>query len=380
MITSDAAFKALQTEARVAGLGEVLTPVSKLQASFNGLNSVLALSRPMMIDSLIGRTGAERSILLTAAGALTAVSKDSKLLASTTGASSALATLAGVNARIDLVQNLSTVVTGVSPIGAISAAKMAASLQSTINVDLLGDAWQASLTQFVSGFAPQLDGYMGILGRLREQREKTAEGSTRFVERHGWPIPLALPPSAIEPLVALTDKPRRLVRQAMVNTFAWRTHAFLYTREVLLESESFESRKRPIEQALRAMRREDYYAAICTMLPLIEGALVDAVFTPVTTPRKGVVKSALSELADPGSLEEDWAVQMIEAVLISGAGGVALFETFERGAYGVPGESRRLNRHAILHGSARKYGSRENSLKLFLLLAALADTLDLAAR
>ncbi len=38
--------------------------------------------------------------------------------------------------------------------------------------------------------------------------------------------------------------------------------------------------------------------------------------------------------------------------------------------------SRRLNRLAIIHGSARRYGTHATALRLFLLLVALAETLD----
>jgi hypothetical protein len=66
----------------------------------------------------------------------------------------------------------------------------------------------------------------------------------------------------------------------------------------------------------------------------------------------------------------------MEAVVLSGGGGVALFDDFEPALYGQSGEPRGLNRHAIAHGLARRYGSRRNTLKLVLLLAVLADCLS----
>jgi hypothetical protein len=51
--------------------------------------------------------------------------------------------------------------------------------------------------------------------------------------------------------------------------------------------------------------------------------------TPAATSDVFGGPGALDELAPPGSVEEDWALRMIEALLLSGAGRVALFSRFE---------------------------------------------------
>ena len=115
------------------------------------------------------------------------------------------------------------------------------------------------------------------------------------------------------------------------------------------------------------------------LLPLVEGALCDAAYeAPATRPRRGVVKAAIEVIRSDE--EQAWNtyvvfVRTMEALVVSGGGGVALFDNFDASEYGRAGEPRCLNRHAIAHGLARLYGSRRNALKLVLLPAVLADCL-----
>jgi hypothetical protein len=74
---------------------------------------------------------------------------------------------------------------------------------------------------------------------------------------------------------------------------------------------------------------------------------------------------------------EDATVDVIETILLSAGANTALFESFDRSRYGRHGEPRSLNRHAILHGSARRYGTGENSLRLLLLLVVMAEVFDI---
>ena len=66
------------------------------------------------------------------------------------------------------------------------------------------------------------------------------------------------------------------------------------------------------------------------MLLLTEGVLVDVAFDSEPAPDKTAVDLALDKLAPPGSVEEDWAFRTLQTVLLSGAGGVALFEKVDR--------------------------------------------------
>jgi hypothetical protein len=200
------------------------------------------------------------------------------------------------------------------------------------------------------------------------------EDALLFVERHGWPLPLALPVTVVHRVARLARSGKRKVNQLMVATFQPRTKAFRTSRDRLLDSAHFTSRRQPIKQGLQALSRGHYYASICTMLPLVEGVLVDVALAE-NPPATGAPKQAIAHLRQAGDEPDAVMVGSIETLLISATSGAALFGNFDRRDYGGAGESRRLNRHAILHGSARRYGTHANALKLFLLLVALAETL-----
>lgn len=372
---------------------EVVTPAAEIERAVKSINRAIGLNRPAMTQMFFGIPGPERSLLTTALGtSATASALKAAQLANVSVSeqlSKQLATIAGVNARVDLgqsaalsvglratdFQRLAEGLTG-------NVTGLSENMKTLLALGVFGTPGRKRFDRWISGFQPHLQRLYGFVERLNQERERLAAGSFTFVERYGWPLPLVLPPSTLGKLVRLMGRTKPEVRKAMVEAFAPRSQAFLYSRDALLESDPFKPRKRPIEQAVRALRREDHYAAICTMLPLIEGVLMEVAFGVTSPPkqtgkkRESAVKQALDKLAPPGSAEEDWALRMIEAVLLCGAGGVALFSQFDRKDYGVPGESRRLNRHAILHGSARRYGTQENSLKLFLLLVAMAEALE----
>lgn len=56
---------------------------------------------------------------------------------------------------------------------------------------------------------------------------------------------------------------------------------------------------------------------------------------------------------------------------------MGLFTRSDPADYGRPAEPKSLNRHAILHGYARRYATQANALRMFLLLAVLLEVVDL---
>lgn len=238
--------------------------------------------------------------------------------------------------------------------------------------ETLTSGWLKSYKRYFDVFAETA----AFFARLRESVQ---HGALEFVYRYGWAVPLAVPALVVEELVELDGRPKSEVRAAVMKRFAARTRAYCDCRDRLLDGGAFVDRRRPIEQALKSMRAGDNYSAICTMLPLVEGAMVDAVFDEGETPEYGAVKRARSKLKD--AFEDDvgrkWAIETIETLAFASTSGVALYDRFDPDTYGRMGEPRSLNRHAILHGAARRYGTAENSLKLFLLLVALAELLDM---
>lgn len=207
------------------------------------------------------------------------------------------------------------------------------------------------------------------------QRELDAR-TDAFVKNQGWPVPLRIFGHRYSAIVSMADEPKRKVNAAMQATFRPGTQAHKATREVLMESPALESRRPLLKQALKAQRRGEWYLVINALLPLVEGVLVDIAFADGLPDERVDPKKSVDELKGSNGepvLTYSTAIEAIETMLWSAGAGVALFSQFERKDYGVPGEPRALNRHAVLHGAARRYGSTHNALKLYLLLVMLAE-------
>jgi len=205
------------------------------------------------------------------------------------------------------------------------------------------------------------------------------ERTDAFLRKHGWPLPVSLPSSLYREAVGMADAPKRDVNRLMSELFVPGTSGFRFLSGGILSSPLFVSRRPLLRQSFSAAGKAHWYVVINGLLPLVEGALCDAAYeAPATRPRRGVVKAAIEVIRSDE--EQAWNtyvvfVRTMEALVVSGGGGVALFDNFDASEYGRAGEPRGLNRHAIAHGLARRYGSRRNALKLVLLLAVLADCL-----
>ncbi len=136
------------------------------------------------------------------------------------------------------------------------------------------------------------------------------------------------------------------------------------------------SRQPLIKQVLQAHRRGQHYLVICGLMPLVEGVLVDAIFTPSTAPSWQATQKAVAKLKGDADGVYGGVVQAVERLIIAGAAGMGLFDQADRATWAVGGEPRRLNRHAILHGFARRYGSAVHALKMILLLNVVVQVAD----
>lgn len=247
------------------------------------------------------------------------------------------------------------------------------------SIDLPTERWQETLVRRIE----EIRGYQPMLRRMQEAASAFIEGqralderADEFVARHGWPLPLRLHPRLFGRIVRHADASRREVNSMMVETFRPGTNAYNLAREVLFGSPHLESRRPLLEQALRAYRRRDWYLVINALLPLVEGVLVDVVYADAEAPRKGRPEKSVKKLqAVEAETFYSPLVHGLEVMLIPSGAGVALFSGFDPAEYGRPGEPRNLNRNAILHGAARRYGSRQNAVKLYLLLVMLAELL-----
>lgn len=258
------------------------------------------------------------------------------------------------------------------------SARLSAMLES---IDRPTEAWRKSLAERLE----EIPAYQPMLGQMQKAVDAFVEGqralderADEFVVRHGWPVPLRLHPRLFGQIVSRADAPKRVVNAMMVETFRPGTRAHNLTRDVLLESPHFESRKVVLEQAMKAYRREEWYLVINSLLPLVEGVLVDAVYiyANAEAPKKSRPEKSVKQLQKvDAAIFYPPLVRGLEVMLIPSGAGVALFDGFDPADYGKLGEPRNLNRNAILHGAARRYGSRQNALKLYLLLVMLAELL-----
>jgi hypothetical protein len=233
-------------------------------------------------------------------------------------------------------------------------------------VGKLFEGWKSPLKEFGMG-----------LDRFVEEQQRLDERTNDFVQAHGWPVPLNLPIQAYRRLVAMADAGKREVNGVMTRSFRPGTRVFRSTRDLLLESPQLKSRRPLIKQSLSAYKRRDWYLVVNGLLPLVEGVLVDYAYQSAPAPRGARTKRALKELREKEGATLGIAIETLETMLHSAGANIALFDGFEQADYGGVGEPRSLNRHAILHGAARRYGSEQNALRLLLLVAVMAQAFDL---
>jgi hypothetical protein len=237
---------------------------------------------------------------------------------------------------------------------------------------------QSGLEQIAARWRAPLQQFGARLERFVEEQQRLDEQTDEFVRAHGWPIPLNIPLRGYRQLVGLAAAGKREVNHVMTRSFRPGTRVFKSTAEILLESPQLESRRPLIKQALAAHRRREWYLVINGMLPLVEGVLVDYAFRAAPPPDHGRTQQAIKELRENEAASLGIAVDTLETMLLSAGANVALFERFDLADYGRRGEPRSLNRHAILHGAARRYGSEQNALRLVLLVAVMAEAFDFA--
>lgn len=215
----------------------------------------------------------------------------------------------------------------------------------------------------------------GAIQRFVEEQRQVDERTDAFVRRHGWPIPTSIPSRAYKRLTSLADEPKRDVNRQMTATFRPGTNAYRAARGTLEESPAFESRRPLLRQVWKAQRDGHWYLVINGLLPLVEGVLLDVMFPTGTRPQSATPGiNRLGELA-----VDDWfgPAKAAEVLLLGGGGGSALFDRWEPNP---DSETRTLNRHGVLHGSARRYGTQQNALKLFLLLVLMAECFELSVQ
>lgn len=216
----------------------------------------------------------------------------------------------------------------------------------------------------------QFAGIGEALERLVEEQRRIDERTNEFVRRYGWPIPHSLTEVSYRKLAGLVGQPRRAVNQLMVEVFRPGTPFYRSARGVLMDSPHFEPRRPLLKQVWKAQRQGQWYLVINGLLPLVEGVLADVMFPKATVRQRP--KKADPSVKALTNVDPDVAgpLRAAETVLLSAGGGSALFDPYDP-PHGV--EPRTLNRNAVLHGVARRYGTEQNATKLFLLLVLMAE-------
>ncbi len=202
---------------------------------------------------------------------------------------------------------------------------------------------------------------------LREVAERagdSADLSDRYAQALGdlgWWLPPSLGMPDFWRIGRLADEhDRRAVRAEMIAL--GRSPQMARVVESWMRLPAFRNRRRFILDGLHDHRAGRYRVSIPTLLPQIEGIVVD-VFAPRTTSTsvRAIYSDALPDVdAVMGSA-------MVQAVTI----------LWERLPFDeVAPTSRSLNRHAVLHGRSTGYATEVNSLKVLFALDQLASVVD----
>lgn len=237
-----------------------------------------------------------------------------------------------------------------------------------LKLDRMVEQAQAALASWRPHFAE----FGEAMQKLAEEQRRIDEQTDEFVARHGWSVPISLPQRAYKQVVARSTSGRREVNSLMVRSFRPGTRAYQIVREVIDESPDFESRRPLLRQVYAAQRRGHWYLVINGLLPLVEGVLFDATFPTGTRPKS--VKPGIERLSQTEETMRDSGFRALETMIVGAGSGIALFESYAP----PPGvEPRSLNRHGVLHGAAKRYGTEQNATKLFLLIVLLAECLEI---
>ena len=172
----------------------------------------------------------------------------------------------------------------------------------------------------------------------------------------GWFYPPNLPSDGYFTAGRLaTRSTRTALRQHMVGLS--RSPAMSEAAEAWLLLPGFQRRKSIIRDGMRDHRAGRYRVSIPTLLPQLEGILME-VFQPPTPTSVSVPQLAATV---PASYDE--APDLVTLV-------AALWAWQDFGT--LSPTDRRLNRHAVLHGRTVRYGTGENSARVLFALDLVA--------
>lgn len=137
--------------------------------------------------------------------------------------------------------------------------------------------------------------------------------------------------------------------------------------EALPASPCIAPRAAVVRDAIFCIENERWHAAVCSLLPVIEGVVSD---------RSGVLHSMrVGRRLDEEILDKQSG--SIEAISAASALAVVDTEIFARTPFeDADIDEPTLNRNLVLHGRTAGFGTRVNAIRTLMLLVALAELLD----
>lgn len=211
-----------------------------------------------------------------------------------------------------------------------------------------------------------------LVGLVRENQD-----AAEAFREAGWPIAPSMPKQLRDRVVELHQQGKtRYASQPILGYYRRGNHHNLKkTVESWREHPLFAPRMHIIQGALEAHCNGNYALSIPALLPLVEGILNDYVSTNNLSARFGKIKQVYEAvIGDPGEYGlSTWAIA--NTLLYQLQSNTYEYTPFES-ELAKSIRNRKTTRHTVLHGIAVNYDKPSNSLRVFLILDALAALKD----
>lgn len=220
----------------------------------------------------------------------------------------------------------------------------------SVREEILGDALFAAARAAVQQYRREREQLHEFVAHVSATRAESDRYEVALREL-GWIFPPSIDMDAFWRVGQLAAQSRRTeLRQAMIEIS--RSRDMSRAVQAWMSVDGFGARKSIIRDGLLDHRRKRYRVSIPTLLPVVEGVLVDA-FAPGS-------KSVSIPGILGGATAQDVATQeMLDVVTL-------LWRHVDFGV--LSRKSRQLNRHSILHGRSTRYGTAENSARVVFAL------------
>ncbi len=225
----------------------------------------------------------------------------------------------------------------------------------------------------------------GVTGQIEDVHTRLPE----LTLQTGWVTPVMdETPSFLVQLSDLTNGTPGAARRELKKLYAPSGRRFRRLTRRLHHAPVLVRHRVALRQGLGALNRGHHYAAICTLLPLVEAALHEVIWPGGAPPFKTSMTTAWRtartrhqdaerDLDRPrlSSSFADLSFSLLEGILGGDTNSSHLISTrFDRGAVRDDAAlDRGLNRNAILHGAAASYGRQDNAVRTALLLVAVSE-------